>query len=57
VKSRGRDPSADTGPGFIDQGGGGMDRSDPAYKGQAGYNPAMVAIYDVWVLRFMRGRC
>ena len=30
-----------------------MDRSDPAYKGQAGYNPAMLAIYDVWVLKFM----
>jgi SAM-dependent methyltransferase len=30
-----------------------MERSDPAYKGQAGYNPAMLAIYDVWVLRFM----
>jgi SAM-dependent methyltransferase len=30
-----------------------MDRSDPAYKGQAGYNPAMLAIYDVWVLKFV----
>ncbi len=30
-----------------------MERSDPSYKGQAGYNPAMLAIYDVWVLRFM----
>lgn len=31
----------------------GMDKSDPAYKGQAGYNGAMLAIYDVWVLKFM----
>lgn len=30
-----------------------MERSDPAYKGQAGYNPALLAIYDVWVLKFM----
>jgi SAM-dependent methyltransferase len=30
-----------------------MDRSDPAYKGQAGYNRALLAIYDVWVLKFM----
>lgn len=30
-----------------------MDRSDPSYKGQSGYNAAMLAIYDVWVLRFM----
>jgi SAM-dependent methyltransferase len=30
-----------------------MDRTDPSYKGQAGYNPAMLAIYDVWVLRFV----
>jgi SAM-dependent methyltransferase len=30
-----------------------MDKSDPSYKGQAGYNAAMLAIYDVWVLRFM----
>jgi SAM-dependent methyltransferase len=30
-----------------------MERSDPSYKGQAGYNPAMLAIYDVWVLKFM----
>jgi len=30
-----------------------MDKADPAYKGQAGYNAAMLAIYDVWVLRFM----
>ena len=30
-----------------------MDRSDPAYKGQAGYNPVMLAIYDPWVLGFM----
>jgi SAM-dependent methyltransferase len=30
-----------------------MDRDDPAYKGQAGYNPLMLAIYDPWVLGFM----
>lgn len=30
-----------------------MDRSDPSYKGQSGYNPALLAIYDIWVLRFM----
>ena len=30
-----------------------MERTDPAYKGQAGYNPAMLAIYDPWVLGFM----
>ena len=30
-----------------------MDRDDPAYKGQSGYNPAMLAIYDPWVLKFM----
>jgi SAM-dependent methyltransferase len=29
-----------------------VDRSDPAYKGQAGYNPVMLAIYDPWVLGF-----
>ncbi len=27
-----------------------MDKSDPSYKGQSGYNAAMLAIYDVWVL-------
>ena len=32
-----------------------MRRSDPSYKGQSGYNPALLAIYDVWVLRFMAG--
>ena len=32
-----------------------MERSDPSYKGQSGYNPALLAIYDVWVLRFMAG--
>jgi hypothetical protein len=26
----------------------GMDKSDPSYKGQSGYNAAMLAIYDVW---------
>jgi SAM-dependent methyltransferase len=30
-----------------------MERSDPAYKGQSGYNPVLLAIYDVWVLKFM----
>jgi SAM-dependent methyltransferase len=30
-----------------------MERSDPSYKGQSGYNPALLAIYDVWVLKFM----
>jgi SAM-dependent methyltransferase len=32
-----------------------MQRSDPSYKGQSGYNPALLAIYDVWVLKFMAG--
>lgn len=30
-----------------------MERDDPAYKGQAGYNPVLLAIYDPWVLGFM----
>jgi SAM-dependent methyltransferase len=30
-----------------------MDRNDAAYKGQAGYNPFLLAIYDPWVLGFM----
>ncbi|MGZ6545359.1 MAG: class I SAM-dependent methyltransferase [Actinomycetota bacterium] len=30
-----------------------MERNDPSYKGQAGYNPLLLAIYDVWVLKFM----
>lgn len=30
-----------------------MERSDPSYKGQSGYNPALLAIYDWWVLKFM----
>jgi len=30
-----------------------MERSDPAYKGQAAYNPVLLAIYDPWVLGFM----
>jgi len=30
-----------------------MKRSDPSYKGQSAYNPALLAIYDVWVLKFM----
>ena len=30
-----------------------MDRDDPAYKGQAGYNSFMLAIYDPFVLGFM----
>ena len=33
--------------------GGAMDRHGPAYKGQAGYNPVLLAIYDPWVLGFM----
>jgi SAM-dependent methyltransferase len=30
-----------------------MDRDDPAYTGQAGYNPFLLAIYDPFVLGFM----
>ena len=30
-----------------------MDRDDPAYKGQAGYTPFLLAIYDPFVLGFM----
>ncbi len=30
-----------------------MERSDPSYKGQAGYNPLLLGIYDAWVLKFM----
>jgi SAM-dependent methyltransferase len=30
-----------------------MKRSDPSYKGQSAYGPALLAIYDVWVLKFM----
>ena len=30
-----------------------MDRDDPAYKGQAGYTPFILAIYDPFVLGFM----
>lgn len=30
-----------------------MDPSDPAYKGQKDYGPAMLAIYDWWVLGVM----
>ncbi len=30
-----------------------MERNDASYKGQAGYNPVLLAIYDVWVLKFM----
>ncbi len=30
-----------------------MDPSDPAYAGQAGYSPWLLAIYDPWVLGFM----
>jgi ubiquinone/menaquinone biosynthesis C-methylase UbiE len=30
-----------------------MDKNDPSYKGQAGYNRFMLAIYDPWVLGFM----
>jgi SAM-dependent methyltransferase len=30
-----------------------MDRNDPSYKGQRGYNRFFLAIYDPWVLGFM----
>jgi SAM-dependent methyltransferase len=30
-----------------------MDRHDPSYKGQRGYNRFLLAIYDPWVLGFM----
>lgn len=30
-----------------------MDRDDPGYRGQAGYTPFLLAIYDPWVLGFM----
>jgi ubiquinone/menaquinone biosynthesis C-methylase UbiE len=30
-----------------------MDRDDPGYKGQRGYTPLLLAIYDPWVLGFM----
>jgi SAM-dependent methyltransferase len=30
-----------------------VERSDPSYKGQSGYSPVLLAIYDVWVLKFM----
>ena len=30
-----------------------MDSSDPAYKGQKDYGPALLSIYDWWVLGFM----
>jgi SAM-dependent methyltransferase len=30
-----------------------MDRDDPTYKGQRGYNGFMLAIYDPWVIGFM----
>lgn len=33
-----------------------MDRNDPAYKGQAGYNRFLLAIYDRFVLGFMARR-
>jgi hypothetical protein len=32
---------------------GKMDRDDPSYKGQAGYNPFLLAVYDPFVLGFM----
>jgi ubiquinone/menaquinone biosynthesis C-methylase UbiE len=32
---------------------GNVDRDDPAYKGQAGYNSFMLTIYDPFVLGFM----
>ena len=30
-----------------------MDPNDPAYKGQRSYGPALLAVYDWWVLGFM----
>jgi hypothetical protein len=30
-----------------------MDRNDPSYEGQRGYNRILPAIYDPWVLGFM----
>jgi SAM-dependent methyltransferase len=30
-----------------------MDRSDPSYKGQSGYTPFLLAIYDPFVIGFM----
>ena len=30
-----------------------MDSSDPAYRGQKDYGPALLAVYDWWVLGFM----
>lgn len=30
-----------------------MDRDDPSYRGQAGYTPFLLAIYDPWVVGFM----
>ena len=30
-----------------------MQRCDPSYKSQPGYNPLLLAIYDVWGLKFM----
>jgi SAM-dependent methyltransferase len=30
-----------------------VDADDPAYRGQAGYTPWLLAIYDPWVLGFM----
>jgi SAM-dependent methyltransferase len=30
-----------------------MDRDDPSYKGQSGYTPLLLKIYDPWVLGFM----
>jgi hypothetical protein len=35
------------------KGQGKMDRDDPASRGQAGYNPFLLAIYDPFVLGFM----
>ena len=33
--------------------GSDLEKDDPAYKGQAAYGPLLLAIYDVWVLKFM----
>ena len=36
------------------KGQGKMDRDDPAYRGQGGYRPFVLAIYDPFVLGFTR---
>lgn len=36
-----------------EEGEAAMDRKDPSYKGQSGYTPLLLKIYDPWVLGFM----